>query len=192
MTRLGALAFVGLIGCTSDASVGTDVPDATTDAARDVALTDAADAADAAITTPDVTGTYLLVLKAGTNGCAFPSWNEGSVTTADAKLSQTGTAVSVEVQGVAALTFGLTVGTAVLSGKLTGKTLSAKAVGTLVGTSGSCSYTHDALLDATFDGDTVTGTVRYVRVLDGTPACASLACTTVEPFTGLRSTVVDP
>ena len=198
----GAVAM-GVLRCTSEARIGGDERDAEADVATlsDVAATaetslaevsDAGDASDAAVAA--VAGTYSLLLRAGDNGCAFAVWTVGSVADATATLQQLDASVSAEVQGLAAVTFGLLLGTTHLDGRVTGTTLSLQATGTNVAMldGGTCAHTVDARVVArATDGALQDGVVVFERRFVDSVACARFACTSVESLTGLRQ-LADP
>jgi len=193
----GAVAM-GVLRCTSEARIGGDERDAGADVTTlpDVAETtetslaearDAGDAGDVAIAA--VAGTYSLLVRAGDNGCAFALWTVGSVADATATLQQLDASVSAEVQGLAAVTFGLLLGTAHLEGRVTGSTLSLHATGTNVAMldGGTCAHTVDARVVArATDGALQDGVVVFERRFVDGVACAPFACASVESLTGLR------
>ena len=205
MRKLAVLACasalaIGLLRCTSDASIGGDEPDAAGDVATladvtsnaDASFADAPDSGDAAFAA--VAGTYSLLVRAGENGCGFAVWTVGSVADATTALQQKDAAVTAEVQGLAAVTFGLLVGNAHLEGTITGRALSLHATGTNVGMldGGTCAHTVDVRVSArATEGALQDGVVVFERRFVDTAACAAFACTSVESLTGLLQ-LADP
>lgn len=187
MRRVLALAFalapLCIYGCIAQATIGSDAaPDAAEASSEDASTADAP-----SLPPVQLAGRYTLVIKAGANGCSFASWNEGSLGVADVVLLEGSPGVQATVEGLAALTFGLLLGRTDLAGVISGRTLSLSSAGTTRAELNGCSYTIDANVEATIEGDTLQGVITYSRNLGDKAECAAYACTSVSPFTGLRS-----
>jgi hypothetical protein len=137
----------------------------------------------------NVAGSYTVDVTDGSNGCNFANWNQGAQAMNIAvSVSQNGSQVTATVNGVTGLFMTAGIGTNTFSGSLAGSQASMTATGTVQGTQGSCTFTTNATVDATFNGDTMQGTVTYTRVpAMQSSSCASLqGCQTVQSFSGAR------
>jgi len=173
--------WVAVASCTSEARIGGDERSALE--AGSVATT------DATIPTATVGGRYSLIIKSGANGCAFETWTEGSLGVADVVFAQTGTSIAARLEGVAAFTHGLLVGSTTFAGSVTGNTITFLGVGTIERTIEGCAYTVDARVTARAEEDALEGVLLYERNVGNRPECARFACASRVTLTGLRSDV---
>ncbi len=136
----------------------------------------------------DVAGDYTIAVTNGPNECMLSSWTAGN--TADGielRVSQSGSAASAEVRDFAAGTvLDLWLGGSTFSGDVDGNDLDLLLIGTNEQSAPGCTYTIDAELDATLDGDVLLGTITYrPNPIEGT--CGILEdCRNVQDFNGTR------
>lgn len=136
----------------------------------------------------DVVGDYTLQITNGDNGCAFDGWNEGAVTSdVPLTITQDGAAATATLEGVVGGYVELVLGARVFTGEVDGARLALTLFGTRSATEGNCTYTINAEVDATLDGDLLEGEIRYVPATNGNPDCAPLeGCANVQLFNGTR------
>ena len=136
----------------------------------------------------DVTGDYSVAVTNGANGCDLANWTEGSsAQNISVQITQDGDSVSADVGGATRVVLDLWLGGHVFTGTVDGDDLSLRLTGSNAQSSGNCAYTYDAVLDATVDGDTLTGTIRYEAQTNGGTDCGTLTgCATVQDFNGTR------
>jgi hypothetical protein len=103
-------------------------------------------------------------------------------------VSQNQSLVTATVNGVTGLFMTAGIGTNTFSGSLEGAQTSLTATGTVQATQGSCTFTTNATVDATFLRDTMQGTVTYTRLPVGqSSGCAVIqGCQSVQSFSGAR------
>jgi hypothetical protein len=132
-----------------------------------------------------VVGNYSVSITDGQNGCSIQNFTPGAMTTGvTVAVTQCGSQVCANVQGLAGVYLSLGVGTSTLTGTLNGNaaTLTASATHT----QGGCMYTTTATATATFDGNTMQGTITYTD--SGGSGCvgAMQQCTSEQTFAGSR------
>jgi hypothetical protein len=134
----------------------------------------------------DVAGEYTVSLTNGTNDCQT-MWREG-VTTDGVLFTvrQNGTQLSAEADGDAAVSLVVLTGTNRFDGSIHGHAFTLTARGPTVFSAGNCSYTVNAVVEGTIDGDTIEGTLTYSPVIGTDPACAQYDCAAVQDYTGTR------
>jgi hypothetical protein len=135
----------------------------------------------------DVAGEYTVSLVSAENDCANVDWKAGNTTTGVMfTIKQNGTKLTAETGGDAAVYFVLLTGSNQFAGDIHGNAFTLIDHGPTVSQSGSCTYTLDAIVEGTIDGDTITGTLTYSPVLSSDPECAQYACAAVQDYTGVR------
>lgn len=137
-----------------------------------------------------VAGTYTIALTVQKDDCGILG-NQVGETTSDVKMvimQATGSSqITAEVQGLAGLALGISMGTATFTGVVSGSTIDASISGTMAGSSGTCAYTRNARLVATLSGDTVQGSVVYTYATNKTADCGSKAtCQDIQLMNGTR------
>jgi hypothetical protein len=123
------------------------------------------------------------------NACGFATWTEGAtLQNVPVIITQSGDAITVEVQGIAGTALSLVTGSAVFSGSVTDSDLDAGITGTKSADNGSgCAYTLDAEIKATLSGNTLNGQVHYRPRTNNAPSCGVLAsCDNIQDFAGAR------
>lgn len=136
----------------------------------------------------DAAGQYTVTVTNGDNGCNFENWTVGESSAGiPVVITQDGSAISAEVQGIAGLFLDLLLGSRVYTGEIEGDTLSLIIYGTNSAIQGNCTYTVNSELIADVDGDFLTGQIRYQAATVGNPDCALLeGCATIQNFNGNR------
>jgi hypothetical protein len=135
----------------------------------------------------DVAGEYVVSLTNGASNCTTVDWMEGQMTTGVMfTIRQDGSAVTAEAGGEAAVYFVLLTGSNKFAGTVHGNAFTLIDHGPAVSQSENCSYTLDAIVEGTLEGDTITGTLTYSPVVGDDPACAQYACAAVQDYTGVR------
>ena len=108
-------------------------------------------------------------------------------------LTQTGSQVDAQVQGVAGLALGLVVGSDTFKGNVSGNALDLSISGTMPGSNGTCAYTREARLLGKVASDVITGSVTYRFVTNMTADCGTRnTCQDVQIFNGTRPPKVGP
>jgi hypothetical protein len=160
----------------------------TSDGAPDVDA--AADASPDATPAPaDVAGAYTASVTNGANECGlFGSWVEGAVMTdVPVTITQEATAIAATVEGTAGFFLNTALGSRVFQGEAVGGELDLTLYGTTPFMSGACTYTVNAVLSATVDGDLLQGAIEYRPSTNGSPDCGALDdCSTSQRFNGSR------
>jgi hypothetical protein len=135
----------------------------------------------------DVSGEYVVSLTNGASNCSTVDWTEGQMTTGVMfTIRQNGSTVTAEAGGDAAVYFVLLTGSNQFAGSVHGNAFTLIDHGPAVSQSGNCTYTLDAIVAGTLEGDTITGTLTYSPVVSDDPACAQYACAAVQDYTGVR------
>jgi hypothetical protein len=137
----------------------------------------------------NVTGNYTVDVTNEANGCNIGNWTQGQQSKGiPVAITQQGASVTATVTGLVGAFMVAGIGTNTFAGTLTGAVATMNATGTVQGTQGSCTFTTNASVQATFNGDTMQGTVTYTRVPTmATSACSSLqGCQSVQSFAGAR------
>ncbi|MBN1608459.1 MAG: hypothetical protein JW940_17640 [Polyangiaceae bacterium] len=138
-----------------------------------------------------VEGEYTAAITNRTNGCGFDDWSEGE-STSGIRLSVTEDDGDVrgEVTGQGAalvLTIVLGADGNVLEGTASGGQVELERLGTTAFHEGNCTYTLNATLTGTVDGDVIQGSIRYTAATNDNPDCAALeGCTSRQDFNGTR------
>ena len=136
----------------------------------------------------DAEGTYTVSVTNRENGCNFDPWTAGAnATNITAVINQEGENAGAEITGVTGAYLDLILGSHVFNGKVDGDALDLTILGTRSGTTGNCTFTLDARLRATLDGDVLTGRIDYSKHGNGNPDCAPInGCVTYQDMNGTR------
>ncbi len=136
----------------------------------------------------DAEGTYTVSVTNRENGCNFDPWTVGnSATNITTVINQEGTSAGAEVTGVTGGYLDLILGSHVFNGSVDGDELDLKILGTRSAVTGNCTFTLDARLHATLDGDVLTGRIDYSKHGNGNSDCAPLdGCITYQDMNGTR------
>ena len=135
----------------------------------------------------NVAGTYTINLTNGPNGCMVDSWEEGATSTGTTVvITQEGSSISADVQGLAGTYLDVVVGSSVFEGMVSGSHIDARLTGR-AGAMGSCAYTFLIDMDADLDGDVLEGTLRWYAQTNGLEECGMYnTCQNTQAFNGAR------
>lgn len=137
----------------------------------------------------DAAGTYAVSLTNRENGCNNPNWTvDETATGIGVVITQNGTGVTADVQpGGARIALDLVLGGHVFTGTVDGNHLDLLITGTPSFSMGTCDYTIDAEIDATLDGDVLSGNIYYRARTDGATDCGALTgCASRQQMLGNR------
>jgi hypothetical protein len=136
----------------------------------------------------DVAGSYTVSVTNGANGCNLVNWTVGeSAAGIPVTITQDGGAATATVEGVTGALLVAGLGSRIFAGEVSGSSLDLALIGTNSQTSGNCTYTYNALLDGSIDGDVIEGTITYTAATNDQSDCAALeGCETVQDFNGTR------
>jgi hypothetical protein len=133
----------------------------------------------------DVSGTYNGPVTNGANSCPG-TWTTGDTSNADVTVAQTGSSVSIQVQGAAGLLLQIGFGTNAFTGSVTGGHIDAMIIGSVQSAAGACQYTFDGNLKATLAANTLSGTITYTPKTNSNVDCTTMGitgCSRVQSFT---------
>lgn len=136
----------------------------------------------------DAEGTYTVSVTNRENGCNFDNWTVGnSASNINAVINQEGTKAGVDVMGVTGAYLDLILGSHVFNGNVDGDEIDVTILGTRSAVTGNCTFTLDARLHATLDGDVLTGRIDYSKHGNGNSDCAPInGCITYQDMNGTR------
>ena len=136
----------------------------------------------------DVGGNYTIAVTERDNGCNFQGWMSGmQFTGITAQITQSGSSVTADVQGLAGGGLDAGLGSHTFTGSVSGDKLALSITGTKAQSAGNCAFTYNATLDATASGDALSGRIDYTAATNGNSDCATLqGCLTYEDFNGTR------
>jgi hypothetical protein len=135
----------------------------------------------------DVAGDYSIAVTNRSSTCGFDNWQDGA-TTQDVPLqvTQDGTAVSATIGGDAGTLVALWLGSATFHGAIEDSTL-AMTIDGAPATSGTCTYSIHAHVDAVSSGDFMEGTLLYTIETNGSAECGDVdGCEAMQDFNGTR------
>ena len=167
-------------------------PDAAPDPGADAAPAPDVDAGedevDAGARPVNAAGTYTLTVLSGDNACQFEGWQEGSVATGvPLTVEQDGAAVTAVLEGAPGLFATVVLGSNELEGQVAGEQVDASLYGTRAFMRGNCTYTINANVEGTLQGDFLDGQIEYRPSTNGSPACGVLNdCASIQSFNGTR------
>jgi hypothetical protein len=136
----------------------------------------------------DVAGEYTIALTNRDNGCELENYTEGEqASNIPVSITQEGSNVTATVGGGGGLVLDLALGSRVFTGEVDGDDVFLELFGTRGQQQGNCSFTFNSAIDATLDGDVLTGTIDYRAATNDNPDCAALeGCRTFQEFNGTR------
>jgi hypothetical protein len=137
----------------------------------------------------DAEGMYSINVTSRANGCNFDGWTEGNTATnIPVTINQEGTSAGAEVTGLTGGYLDIILGSHVFDGTVDGDELDLKIAGTQSATTGNCTWTVDAQLLATLDGDVLTGRLNYSKNGNNNSDCAPLdGCVSYQDMNGARA-----
>jgi hypothetical protein len=124
----------------------------------------------------DVAGVYSGPVTNGQSTCPG-FWNTNAMNNAMASVVQTGSAVSIHVNGAAGLFLTAGFGTNAFDGTVNGRHIDALIQGSVQSTRGGCVYTMNGNLAADLDGNTLTGSIVYSPQTNNNADCTSMQVT---------------
>lgn len=136
----------------------------------------------------DLAGDYTVALVNHENTCPDvpDTWEGGMTEGVPFSIEQKGVKLTAETMGASALAFIVRTGSNAFAGEIHGSHFVLVDHGTKLDMYGDCSYTLDVIVEGDLDGDTISGTVTYKPVIDGSSACADYDCAAVQGFSGTR------
>jgi hypothetical protein len=142
----------------------------------------------------NVAGTYSVNTTVQKNDCGILGKDPGSSSTGvTVAITQDGSQVSAQVQGVAGIALQLGMGSDTFTGHVSGSSLDLAISGTMAGSQGTCAYTRNARLEAKLVGDALSGTLTYTYATNKAADCGTLStCQDVQLMNGTRPPTVSP
>ena len=135
----------------------------------------------------NVAGNYTVAITNKDNGCSIGNWMVGAQPMATATVMQDGSKVKLTVNGFAGVAVSGLLGTSQFDGEVSGNDISLEVIGTVPNATGNCTYTYNSTLDATQDGDVMTGRVHYRAATNGGTDCGSrTGCVSFQDFNATR------
>jgi hypothetical protein len=137
---------------------------------------------------PNVAGDYSINVTNGANGCNYANWQSGSTASSIAfTITQSGANLTGVLGGAVATYFDLLLGSHTFTGGAEGSAVQMTLYGKTAAQMGNCTYTVNATLNGTSNGDFLSGTIDYTDQGNGNPDCASIqGCKSTQSFTGSR------
>jgi hypothetical protein len=136
----------------------------------------------------DAAGTYTVSLTQREDGCNY-GWTGESNAGVEVVMTQNDTALSADVQPAAGARLALDaiLGGHVFTGTVDGTHLDLLIEGATSFSMGTCDYTIDAQIDATLDGDVLSGNIFYRDQTDNSTDCGALTgCSSRQELLGNR------
>jgi hypothetical protein len=138
----------------------------------------------------EVAGNYTMALTNGDNGCNLGNFTPGTQSTGvNIVITQDANKLTLTVNGVAALYLDglLGAGKNVFTGTVGGDSISVDSIGTKSNTSGNCTYTYNAHILGTLDGDVLRGRIEYRAADNGNSECTQVhGCLSFQDYNGTR------
>jgi len=142
--------------------------------------------AAAACSDANVAGNYTAQIRNGTDGCSI-GFTSGETVSANFTVTQSGSDVTLAVQGVPGVFVAFVLGSSTFTGDVDGSDVNLEIKGVVQNTTGSCEYTYNAKIDASQDGDTMSGRVDYRAAVTDNPDCAAKKnCVSTQEFNATR------
>ncbi len=136
----------------------------------------------------NVEGDYAIALTNRDNGCNLANWTvDESSSNIPVMIEQDGSTATANVMAGAGVVLDLALGSHIYEGEIDGDDLFLELFGTRSQTQGNCTFTFNSEIDASIDGDTLTGVINYKAATVGNPDCAPLeGCVSFQEFNGTR------
>jgi hypothetical protein len=136
----------------------------------------------------DVAGNFTISLTNRDNGCNLANWTVGEqASNIPVVITQDGDNATADVQAGAGFLLDAALGSSVYTGDVDGDDLFLELFGTRAQQQGNCTFTFNSEIDASIDGDTLTGVINYRAATVGNPDCAALeGCVSFQEFNGTR------
>ena len=136
----------------------------------------------------DVAGNYTVATVDRSDTCSIGSWNTGMQRNATFTVDQSGSDITLRITGGTLDQFiSVLLGTNTFTGGVDGDDVSASITGTMPQTSGACTFTLNARIIASQDGDALNGRVEYRIAPVGEADCSSREdCVAKQDFNATR------
>jgi hypothetical protein len=136
----------------------------------------------------DISGNYTVALTSRDNGCNYPGWTVGGMSTGiPVVITQDGGNATATIGGTAQVLLDSFVGGHTFTGAVDSDSFDLVQHGTQSHTMGNCTYTVTADIVGTLTGDAIAGSVKYTDATNGGTDCATLAgCMSVQDYSGSR------
>jgi len=126
----------------------------------------------------NVAGNYTVTVTSHDNGCNFNGWTVNSTSDPLAvTITQKDASATASVNNPTGAFLDLWLGDHNFTGTVDGDFVHLTLFGTRSQTSGNCTYTYNAELNATVTGNAIMGTLDYVSKTNGNPDCTSMGIT---------------
>jgi hypothetical protein len=137
----------------------------------------------------NVAGSYSVAVTNKDNGCNLQNWTVGNSAQGIAvSITQNGTQAAATVQGATGAYLDVVLGLHEFDGSVDGDHLSLTLHGTRSASSGNCTWTFDADLEADLTGDILQGTIDYKPVTNKNTDCTTTleTCASTQALNGTR------
>ncbi len=138
----------------------------------------------------NVEGSFTIAITNRDNGCSFANWTVGESSQGiPVTITQDGAMATATVMGLTGGALNLALGSNMFSGSVDGDQVNLDLFGTRAQMQASCTFTYNAKILGSVDGDTIEGRVEY-RAATTTPTnpdCATIqGCLSFQEFNGTR------
>ncbi len=138
----------------------------------------------------DVAGDFTIALTNRENGCDLANWEvDKTASNIPLTMAQDGADITGTVGGTSGGFLTLWLGSNVFHGTVDGDAIDMTIYGDRSESNGNCTYTINATVDATMDGDLMQGDIYYTAATNGNPDCETSGlegCETRQEFNGTR------
>jgi len=137
--------------------------------------------------TASVAGSYTVSVTNRESTCQMGDWMEGNMATGiPLEVTQSGSELHATIGGLAGAYVALVQGNAEFEGTVDGNKIALTNYGTRSVTQGNCTFTYNAIIAGTLNGDAISGTITYSPATNSNPDCADVECSAVQEFSGSR------
>jgi hypothetical protein len=147
-------------------------------------------AGTAACSDANVAGNYSAAITNKADGCSI-GWVVGEKSMdVQFTVTQDGSSVTLAVNPLSlpGVFIGGLTGSNMFKGQVDGEEVSLSISGTRPNTSGGCTWMYNAQIDASQDGDTMSGSVKYRAATNDDPSCGTrTGCVSTQEFNAIRA-----
>lgn len=145
----------------------------------------------AACSDANVAGNYTAAITNGADPCGI-GWTANEMNNATMTVTQSGSDVTLIVNGLPGLYVATILGTNTFAGDVDGSDVDLAVTGTAQKTSDACTYTYNGKVIAAQDGDTLAGRVEYRAATNGHADCGTRqSCVSKQEFNATRPPPVE-